>query len=149
MSSDRTELELRRPGWPRPAASMAVFRGGSVLLVQRGKAPSAGLWSLPGGHIEPGETAVAAAVREVMEETGVAVEVKGLVGVHDSFIRAGDGRLIAHYVLAVYGGLWRSGEPLASSDVAAARFVAVDNLAAYDLTQGASALINQARSMTG
>jgi len=149
MGPEEAEGGLRRPYWPRPAASMAIFRDGSVLLVQRGKAPSAGSWSLPGGHIEPGETAMAAAVREVMEETGVAVELIGLVGVHDSLIRDGEGRLVAHYVLAVYCGHWASGEPLARSDVAAARFVAIADLGAYNLTPGASSLINRARAMAG
>ena len=57
--------------WPRCAASAAVLRGREVLLVERAKGALAGYWSLPGGHIEPGETARSAALREVREETGV------------------------------------------------------------------------------
>jgi hypothetical protein len=63
--------------------------------------------------------------------------------------REGEGRLVAHYVLAVYCGHWASGEPLARSDVAAARFVAIADLGAYNLTPGASSLINRARAMAG
>jgi ADP-ribose pyrophosphatase YjhB (NUDIX family) len=62
---------LTRPTWPRPAASAAIFRDGLVLLVERGKGALQGTWSLPGGHVEPGERALAAALREVGDVTGV------------------------------------------------------------------------------
>lgn len=129
--------------WPKAAASFALFRDDSVLLVQRMK-PIAGVWSLPGGHIEPGETAAAAAVRELNEETGLVAAADGLVDILDVIIRADDGNLRAHYLLAVHFGRWREGEPRAASDAAAARFVAIANLDEYPLTPGAKRLIAQA-----
>ena len=60
-------------------ASIAVFKGDTVLLVQRGRAPFRGLWSLPGGSIEPGESASEAALRELKEETGITAEIEGVV----------------------------------------------------------------------
>lgn len=54
---------------------------GRLLLVLRGRAPSAGVWSIPGGKVEPGESREAAVRREVVEETGLSVEVVGHVGV--------------------------------------------------------------------
>ena len=57
--------------WPRAGASAVLFRGEAVLLIERGGGPSEGLWSLPGGSIEAGETAEDAARREVREETGL------------------------------------------------------------------------------
>lgn len=140
---------LTRPEWPRPAASTAVFRGGEVLIVERAKGGMRGIWSLPGGHIEPGETARAAALRELAEETGVAAEIVALADVHDVMIRSGTGALTAHYVLTVFAARWVAGEPLAATDVANARFVALDGLEAYKLTPGAAAIIERARRVIG
>jgi 8-oxo-dGTP diphosphatase len=130
--------------WPRPAASAAIFRDGLVLLVERGKGALPGTWSLPGGHIEPGERAKDAALREVGEETGVEAEILGLADVHDVLIHGADGQLTAHYVLAVYFGRWVRGEPAAGGDVVAARFVRLDDLAEYRLTPGARPIIARA-----
>ncbi|MGH6815839.1 MAG: NUDIX hydrolase [Hyphomicrobiaceae bacterium] len=139
---------LRRPLWPRPGASAAVFRDGAVLLVERGKGPR-GVWSLPGGHIEPGETARAAALREVAEETGVVCDLLGIANVHDVLLRDAAGELTAHYVLAVFYGRWRSGEPQAQSDCCDARFVSLDALGSYVLTEGAQAVIVRAAALFG
>jgi 8-oxo-dGTP diphosphatase len=138
---------LQRPEWPRPAASAAIFRGGQVLLVVRGKGALTGLWSLPGGHIEPGETAIAAAHREVLEETGIAADVVGLVGIHDALIRNPAGVLTAHYVIAVHYGRWQTGEPHAASDAADSRFVAMADLDQLQLTDGAQRLILRAHHL--
>jgi 8-oxo-dGTP diphosphatase len=114
---------------PRPilAASTAVFRGRDVLLVKRGQKLGQGLWSLPGGKVEFGESAEAAARREVMEETGIAIEVKGLAGLYE--IITGD----IHYAIACYAALWESGEPQAASDAAKARFVAIAEISQLSL----------------
>jgi 8-oxo-dGTP diphosphatase len=127
--------------WPRAAASAVVFRGDCVLLVERGKPPVSGVWSLPGGHIEPGETARAAALREVAEETGVTAELIGVADVHDVVIRDAAGHLVAHYVLSVFIGRWLGGEPVAASDCRDARFVALDEVPGYKLTDGALRII--------
>lgn len=140
---------LKRPEWPRPAASTAVFRDGAVLIVERAKGGLSGVWSLPGGHIEPGETARAAALRELVEETGIEAEIVALADVHDVLIRNGDGTLTAHYVLTVYAARWRSGEPVAATDVANARFVPLADLGAYRLTPGAAGIVEKARRMVG
>jgi ADP-ribose pyrophosphatase YjhB (NUDIX family) len=57
-----------------------VVHDGRLLVVRRGRPPGAGLWSVPGGRVEAGETSAQAAVREVAEETGLAVTARGLVG---------------------------------------------------------------------
>jgi len=133
--------------WPRCGASAAVFRAGEVLLVQRGKGLLEGRWSLPGGHIEPGERAKAAALREVREEAGVEAELAGLVDVHEVLLRAQDRSLLAQYLIVVYAGRWIAGEPRPGADEMAARFVAIGELAAYHLTDGAGPIIQRAYAM--
>lgn len=104
-------------GTPVPAAGVICFRGDDVLLIRRGKAPRIGEWSLPGGRIEFGEAAQAAALRELLEETGVVAELAGLVDVVDGFYGE------RHYVLVDYAARWVSGEPVAGDDAAEARFM--------------------------
>jgi 8-oxo-dGTP diphosphatase len=133
-----------REAWPRCGASAAIFRGEQVLLIERGKGALKGFWSLPGGHIEAGEPARAAAVREVHEETGIEAELEGLVDLHEVILRKDDGALGAHYLIAVFWGQWLAGEPAAGGDAAAARFVAVEDVEAYRLTDRAIDFIRRA-----
>jgi len=134
----------REPAWPRCGASAAIFRRGEVLLVERGKGPLRGLWSLPGGHIEAGEPARTAALREIREETGVVANIGGLLDMHEVFRRGATGRLLAHYLLVVFHGRWVSGEPSAAGDAAAARFVPVEAIDRLPMTDAAPDFIRRA-----
>jgi 8-oxo-dGTP diphosphatase len=138
---------MSNSAWPRCGASAVIFRGPEVLLVERGKAPLIGLWSLPGGHIEAGETARAAALREVREETGVEAEIGGLIDIHEVIRRDEDGALAAHYLLAVFVGRWLGGAPVPGDDVTRARFVALDTVAGLPLTDGALSFIHRAETL--
>jgi 8-oxo-dGTP diphosphatase len=120
-----------------------------VLLVERGKGLLQGLWSLPGGHIEPGEAARDAALREVVEETGVTAAIDGLIDVHDVIRRDSDGSLAAHYMLAVFFGRWLAGEPLARGDAAAARFVPIEAIGELPLTDAAASFIHRGVGLAG
>ena len=90
--------------------------GLEVLLIRRGKPPRLGEWSLPGGRIEWGERAEAAALRELEEETGVEGEILGLLDVVDGLFGE------RHYVLVDYAVRWTSGEPRAGDDATEAAF---------------------------
>jgi 8-oxo-dGTP diphosphatase len=119
---------------PVPAVGVVCLKGDQVLLIRRGTPPMQGSWSLPGGRIEPGERAVDAALRELMEETGVRAELTGLIDVVDGLFPE-SGR---HYVLIDYAARWLSGEPVAGDDAREARFVAlaeVDGLVAWSETR--------------
>ena len=131
---------------PVPAVSIAVFKGDTVLLAKRGKGQLKGIWSLPGGHIEPGEKASAAARRELKEETGVTARQVKHLACHDVILRDGSGLLTAHYVLNVYYGKWKSGRARAASDSTDVRWVPTEFLTQYTLTPGAKNLILKARS---
>jgi 8-oxo-dGTP diphosphatase len=134
--------------WPRGAASAAIFRGGEVLLIERGKeGPFQGLWSLPGGRIEPGEPVRAAALREVGEETGVVAELVGVLDIHDVIRRHPAGDLASHYLLAVFYGRWVSGEPVAGDDATAARFIPLDAVHELRMTDGAEDLVRRAAAL--
>lgn len=103
---------------PVLAASAAVFREGRVLLARRGNAPAKGLWTLPGGRVEPGETLAEAAAREVMEEVGVTCEVLGVAGALDILPRDAAGTLTAHFVVVSHAARWVAGEPSTGPEAA-------------------------------
>jgi 8-oxo-dGTP diphosphatase len=131
--------------WPRGAVSAAIFRGNEVLLIERGKSgPLRGLWSFPGGRIEPGEPVRVAALREVLEETGIVAELAGLLDIHEVIRHSPSGRLTSHYLLAIFWGRWLSGEPVPGDDAAAARFVAVDAVDRLRMTDGGPDLVRRA-----
>jgi ADP-ribose pyrophosphatase YjhB (NUDIX family) len=104
---------------------------GRLLMIKRGHEPGAGLWSIPGGRIEPGETDAEALAREMLEETGLTVEVGRLVG---TVQRPGPGGAILDirdYAATVIGGTLA-----AADDAADARWVRAEDLNALPLTEG-------------
>lgn len=115
MTADR----VRRP---TPCVGVVCLKDDRVLLIQRGKAPRKGQWSIPGGRMEFGEGATAAALRELREETGVEAEILGLVDVVDSFDAAADW----HGLLVDYAARWTDGEPAAGDDAIQAAFLPLD-----------------------
>lgn len=130
--------------WPRAAASAVLFRGEAVLLVLRGEGPSEGLWSLPGGAIELGETAEDGARREVEEETGLIAHIEGLAGVYDIIDRDEGGEVVLHYVIATYFGRADDGEPHPRGDAREARFFALDAVNELELTHGTRFIVEHA-----
>jgi 8-oxo-dGTP diphosphatase len=131
---------------PRPlvGVSTVVHHDGKVLLVERAKPPWQGRWSLPGGHVEWGETLQAAAIREVLEETGVTIAILGLVDTIDVINRGDDGVVRSHYALTVFLGRLISGEPQPSSDAAAVTWAEPSRLEQLPLLPGTSEAVQRA-----
>ncbi|WP_043539661.1 NUDIX hydrolase [Salinarimonas rosea] len=98
------------PTRPFLAASVAVVRDGRVLLAARGKEPMRGLFTLPGGLVEVGETLAEAALRELHEEVGVAASVIGPIRPVEIILRDEAGRVASHFVIQAHAAHWRAGE---------------------------------------
>ncbi|MBS9477248.1 NUDIX hydrolase [Ancylobacter radicis] len=128
---------------PVLATSAAVFREGRVLLARRGQPPARGVWTLPGGRVEPGETLAEAAAREVMEEVGVRCIILGVAGAVDVILRGDDGALGAHFVVVSHAARWESGEPATGPEAAEIGWFDPAALPA-DTTPGLAAIVAQA-----
>lgn len=126
---------------PVPAVAAIVIRDGKILLVKRGSEPGLGLWSIPGGSIEPGETTEEALKREVLEETGIEINIGKLAGVYDLIVRHDD-IILFHYVLIDYFATFAAGEIRAATDAVDCRWVPLEDLHNYNLT---SSLIDRLR----
>lgn len=120
-----SEPQKREPR-VRCAGAVVHDAGGRLLLVRRANEPSRGLWSLPGGRIEPGESAAAAAAREVAEETGLTVEVGALVCTADL-----GPYVVEDFAATVTGGTLRAGD-----DALDAAFFTPDEVRALPLSPG-------------
>lgn len=140
-------VTIAAPVRPVAAVSVACWRDGRVLLVRRGGVPLAGLWSLPGGRIEAGEAARAAALRELTEETGCRAEIAGVVDVLDVILRDGGGGLTAHFVLTVFAGRWTAGEAVAADDAAEAAWVAEPEIAGLATTDRLAEMVRASRGL--
>jgi ADP-ribose pyrophosphatase len=127
---DNHHSTLRKyPDAPRPAVGAVVFKGDTVLLVQRGNPPSRGMWSIPGGRVRLGETLQAAAEREILEETGVVVRANAPILAFDVIQKDDRGVVKYHYVIVDLVADYVSGEPLAGDDAADARWITANELA--------------------
>lgn len=145
--SGRGDEGRLRPARPLLAASLACFRDGEVLIARRGKPPALGLWSLPGGMVELGETAAEAAVRELLEETGVRAEALALADVVEVILRAPDGVVERHVTILAYAGRWLAGDGAAGPEAVEIAWARPDRLGALDATPGLAAVVARAAAL--
>jgi len=135
------------PERPMVGVGVVVWREDEFLLIQRGKPPRRGAWSLPGGAQELGETVRETAAREIREETGVEIEVKELIDVFDTISRDDEGRIRLQYTLIDFTAEWQSGDAVAGDDAMGVRWVKMDEIAEYNLwTETARAIRMSAAS---
>ncbi len=138
------------PADPRPilAVLAVVIRDGQALLVQRANPPDAGLWGFPGGKVDLGETLLAAAERELLEETGVVARALRVFDALDAFDHDSDGCLQRHFALVAVICDWLSGEPVAADDALAARWVKLDEMEALALSADVASLARRVAGLT-
>lgn len=117
------------------AVGALVRRGDALLLVQRGRGPGTGRWSVPGGRIDVGERLTDAVAREVREETGLDVVVGELAGWTE---RIGDDPFPHHYVILDFFATAAdpAAAPVAGDDAIDARFVPLPEVSEYPLVDG-------------
>lgn len=119
----------QRPVLGAIAAVCHVIDGRAhVLLVQRGKEPNRGAWGFPGGHVERGEVIVAAALRELHEETSITAKPLETLPPLDVIERNAQGDVTLHYVLGAVLCAYETGTPTALDDAADVRWVPVDDI---------------------
>ena len=111
------------PTRPYLAVSAAIFREGRVLIVRRARPPSRGVYTLPGGGVELGETLEQAVIREVREETGLEIEPIELAGYRQMIVRDADGRIERHFVILPFAARWLEGEPRLNEELSEARWL--------------------------
>lgn len=113
---------------PLVGAIAVVCHHGRVILVQRGKAPSVGMWGFPGGHAELGETALQAAARELLEETGVTARPLEYLTNIDVILRDDNGTVERQYLLVAVLCEYQHGTPVPDDDAEQAQWLAIDDL---------------------
>jgi 8-oxo-dGTP diphosphatase len=128
MQSVDDPIPREYPAVPLMGVGAIITDGRRVMLVKRGKEPSFGEWSIPGGLVHVGETLHAAVAREAMEETGLTVVPVGLVELLDRIFHDDRGNVQYHYVLADYRCKVVDGEPMAGSDALDAQWFERDRL---------------------
>lgn len=118
---------------PKVAAMAVVIREDQVLLVKRRNEPDAGWWGFPGGHVDLGETALMAAVRELREETGVTGRALRYLTNVDVIVRDEDGSVRFHFLLAAVLCDYLAGEPKADDDVSEAAWVSINDVLTHQI----------------
>ena len=132
------------PAAPILAVSAAIVRDRKVLIVRRARPPARGLYTLPGGGVEVGETLAEAVVREVREETALVVEPVALAGYREAIARDGDGRIERHFVILPFAARWIAGEAVLSHELSEAMWLDPAALGGLDTTAGLAEIVANA-----
>lgn len=136
----------RYPNKPILGVGALIYDGDRVLLVQRGKEPLKGFWSLPGGAVETGELVQDALIREVEEETGLEVKIVRFGELFERIMPDTAGATEYHYVLLDYVCEILSGQPRAGSDSADVRWFSPEELKGVPVTSGTLEVIERCRT---
>jgi 8-oxo-dGTP diphosphatase len=142
--SDR-ENARTYPTRPYLAVSAAIFRDGKVLIVRRARPPAHGLYTLPGGGVELGETLEQAVIREVREETALQIEPIELAGFRQAIARDAKGHVERHFVVLPFAARFISGEISLNEELAEAHWLDPADLGGLKTTEGLAQIVAAAR----
>ncbi len=137
------------PTRPYLVVSAAVFRDDRVLIVRRARPPAHGLYTLPGGGVELGETLEQAVIREIREETALEIEPVALVGFRQAITRDAGGRVERHFVILPFAARFLGGEILLNEELAEAHWRLPDEIAGLQTTEGLAAIVAAAGERLG
>ena len=129
------------PDRPFLAVSAAIIRDGRVLIARRARGPAYGIWTMPGGVVEAGETLTEALTREVKEETAMTIEPVALAGHREVVVRDDDKRVSRHFVIMCFAARGIEGEPQLNEELAEARWLRPDELSALKTTEGLAEIV--------
>jgi ADP-ribose pyrophosphatase YjhB (NUDIX family) len=132
------------PPRPQLAVSGAIFRNGKALLVRRARWPGKGLYSLPGGRVEFGESLHTALHREVDEETGLRIEIAGLAGWRELLPGPSSG---GHYLIMSFAARWTAGEVALNDEHDDFRWLDPNRIGELEVTGGLAEVIETARRL--
>jgi 8-oxo-dGTP diphosphatase len=137
-------LSRAYPERPIVAVGAAVCRGEHVLVVQRGREPSLGRWTLPGGVVDLGECMRDAAAREVREECGIEVEIGEAVAILDNIVHDEDGTVRYHYAIVDFAARYLGGELAPNEELTGAAWITPAQFDPYDVAPKARAALREA-----
>jgi ADP-ribose pyrophosphatase YjhB (NUDIX family) len=132
------------PTRPYLAVSAAIFRAERVLIVRRGVPPMQGIYTLPGGGVELGETLEQAVMREVREETGLAIEPLSLAGFRQVITRDAEGKIERHFVILPFAARYLAGEISLNAELAEAKWLLPAELSGLRTTEGLAEIVTAA-----
>jgi ADP-ribose pyrophosphatase YjhB (NUDIX family) len=133
------------PTRPYLAVSAAIFRNGRVLIVRRARPPAHGLYTLPGGGVELGETLEEAVIREVREETALDVTPIVLAGYRQAIARDATGRVERHFVILPFAARWIAGDISLNEELSEAQWLHPEEIAGLKTTEGLAQIVTTAR----
>jgi 8-oxo-dGTP diphosphatase len=129
------------PQRPFLAVSAAIVRDGKILVVRRARPPAQGVFTLPGGVVEIGETLVEAVAREVHEETGMVIAPVALAGFREAIVRDAQDRVERHFVILCFAARWQAGEPVLNEELSEAHWLDPAELANLQTTAGLAEIV--------
>lgn len=132
---------------PQLAVSAGIFRDGKILLVRRAREPARGIYTFPGGRVEFGESLTEALAREVREETGLAIEIAGLIGYREALPARTGGH--GHFVILPFAARWAANEVALNDELDDAKWLTPGALGSLPITHGLEDTIRAAASLLG